>query len=447
MEPFGPRIGDELFMGLGCRSEGAANRVAGEVSETAPFAYAKLPEAFPLFLPRIAMTLDLFARFGSPLVVALLASWPGSAAEPTPIAGKELAAALQPFVDRGTLAGAVVLVADKDKVLAREAVGYADVAAKAPLTADAVFWIASQSKPITAAALMILVDEGKVKLDDPVAKYLPEFNGAWLATEREKDRVVLKRPGRAVTVRDLLSHTSGLPFRSAAEEPTLDALSLRAAVKTYAMTPLETEPGAKYQYSNAGINTAGRIIEVVSGMPYEAFLDKRLFGPLGMTDTTFWPSKEQVKRLAKAYKPNAAKTGLEETTIGQLQYPLSDRANRFPMPAGGLFSTAADVGRFCQMMLNNGTLDGKRVLSEAAVKEMTMRQTPAELKESYGLGWSVGGGTYGHGGALATNMSIDPKRGLVFVYLVQHAGFPGDGGKAQDAVRQVANAHFGAVGK
>ncbi len=380
-------------------------------------------------------------RFAASLAFALLSF------APRPAAGQELAAAVQPFVDRGVVAGAVVLVADKDKVLAVETAGFADVAARKPMAADALFWIASQSKPITAAALMILVDEGKVGLDDPVGKHLPEFKGVWLAAERDETHLTLKRPARPVTIRDLLSHTSGLPFRSAAEEPTLDGLPLAAAVKTYAMTPLGTEPGAKHFYSNAGINTAGRVIEVVSGKSYEAFLDERLFAPLGMTKTTFWPGEEQVKRLAKAYKPDAAKTGLAETTISQLHYPLSDRVKRFPMPAGGLFSTAADVSRFCRMVLNGGTLDGKRVLSESAVKEMTTRQTPAALKESYGLGWSVDNGTFGHGGALSTNMTVDPKRGLVFVYLVQHAGFPGDGGKAQGTARRAAEAKYGAAAK
>jgi CubicO group peptidase (beta-lactamase class C family) len=212
------------------------------------------------------------------------------------------------------------------------------------------------------------------------------------------------------------------------------------------MTPLQSEPGTKYQYSNAGINTAGRIIEVVSGAPYEDFLQKRLFDPLGMKDTTFRPNEEQLKRLAKAYKPNKDKDGLEETPIGQLKYPLSD-ALRQPMPAGGLFSTAADVGRFCQMMLNNGVWDGKRYVSEASVKELTHRQTAEGIKESYGLGWSVDGDGFGHGGALSTNMRVDTKRGLVTVFLVQHAGFPADGGKSAEAFRRAAEEKFGGVGK
>jgi CubicO group peptidase (beta-lactamase class C family) len=349
-------------------------------------------------------------------------------------------------VDRHELAGAVTLVADQDKVLSLDAVGYADVAAGKPLKTDALFWIASQSKSITATAFMMLVDEGKVKLDDPVEQYLPEFKDQWLAVEQDKDHVLLRKPAHPITVRNLLSHTSGMPFMSVLERPTLDLLPLRVAVGSYAMTPLQSEPGTKYQYSNAGINTAGRIIEVVSGMPYEDFLQKRLFDPLGMKDTTFWPSEEQLQRLAKSYRPNAAKTDLEETTIGQLKYPLSDR-QRQPMPAGGLFSTAGDLGRFCRMVLNGGVLDGKRYLSEAAMAAMTSKQTGDAIKDTYGLGWSTGGGTFGHGGAYATNMTIDPKRGLVMVFLVQHAGFPGKGGESGGAFRKAAEEQFGNAGK
>ena len=162
------------------------------------------------------------------------------------------------------LAGAVVLVADKNRVLDVEAVGYADVAAKKPMQTDCVFWIASQSKPITAAALMTLVDEGKVKLDDPVEKYLPEFNGQMVVAERDKDHVLLRKPKHPITVRNVLSHTSGLPFASPIEKPTLDLFPLECRVRSYAMLPLEFEPDTKNTYANAGINTAGRIVEVVS---------------------------------------------------------------------------------------------------------------------------------------------------------------------------------------
>ena len=204
------------------------------------------------------------------------------------------------------------------------------------------------------------------------------------------------------------------------------------------MTPLIYEPGTKYQYSNAGINTAARIIEVVEKQSVEEFLQKRFFDPLGMKDTTFWPNEEQLTRLVKAYSPTENKQGLREIKISQLQYPLNDR-RRGPMPAGGLFSTAADIGIFCQMILNQGEFQGKRFLSAKAVKEMATRQTGEGIKESYGLGWAVGDGWLGHGGALATNMTVDHKRGIATVWLIQHAGFPQDGDKAHGAFMQAAN--------
>ena len=352
-----------------------------------------------------------------------------------------LAKVLKPFVDQKFLAGAVVLVADKEKIVDVETVGYADVEDNTLMGNDTLFWIASMSKPITAAALMLLVDEGKLKLDDPIDKYLPEFKDLWLTVEHGKDKMTLKRPGKMPTIRQCLSHTSGMPFKSALEQPTLDHVVLRDAVRSYAITPLVSEPGTKYLYSNAGINTAGRIIEVVSGMPFETFLEKRLTAPLEMKDTTFFPNEQQVKRLAKSYKPNMAKTGLESQKITFLTYPLTDK-NRQPMPGGGLFSTATDCGHFCQMLLNDGKYKGKKFLSEEAVRELSKRQTPESVKESYGLGFAIGGDTFGHGGAYATNMSIDRKRGLILVYMVQHNGFPGNGGQAQAAFRKAAEEKF-----
>jgi CubicO group peptidase (beta-lactamase class C family) len=369
-------------------------------------------------------------------LAAIQAAFAPSEAQAEP--AKSVAAAVQPFVDREEVAGAVMLVADKSAILAVEAVGWADVAAKKPMRTDSVFWIASQSKPITATALMLLVDEGKVVLDDPVEKYLPEFKGQMVVAEKDADHVLLRKPKHPMTIKNVLTHTSGLPFKSALEEPTLDRLPLSARVRSYAMTPLDFEPGSKYNYSNAGINAAARVIEVVTGESFEKFLDDRLFRPLGMKDTTFWPSRQQAARIAKAYKPGPGNKGLVETTIGQLSYPLTDRAERFPMPAGGLFSTAHDLARFYQMLLGGGQLDGLRYLSEGAVRQLTSRQTPPELKESYGLGFSVGKGFFGHGGAYSTNTSADTERGLILVWLVQHAGFPGEGQKAQAAFTKAA---------
>ena len=161
-----------------------------------------------------------------------------------------------------------------------------------------------------------------------------------------------------------------------------------------------------------------------------------------MKDTTCRPSPRQLKRLAKSYKPDATKTGLEETTVSQLTYPLTD-PQRGPSPAGGYFSTAQDMARFCQMILNGGVFEGKRYVSEAAVRQMTSKQTGESLKDGYGFGWSTGDEGCGHGGAYATNMTLDRKRGLILIYMVQHAGFPGDRGKGFDTFKQAAREAFG----
>ena len=347
------------------------------------------------------------------------------------------ASVLQPFVERRELAGAVVLSANGHEVLSLDSVGSADIAGGRPMRDDALFWIASTSKPITGAAFMMLVDEGKVRIDDPVSDYLPEFTGQWLQVEKDEEHELLRQPAHPITVRNILTHTSGLPFCSAMETPTLDTLPLRAAVRSYAMSALVFPPDSLYQYSNAGINIAGRIIEVVSGMAYEDFLEQRLFAPLGMTDTTFWPNAEQLSRLAKSYRP-AADGGLEEAPLSQLKHPLDDRLTRYPMPAGGLFSTASDLAPFCQMVLNGGVWQGTRYLSEAAVREMTSKQTGAAVPTGYGYGWSCGeNGVFGHGGAHANDMSIDAPHDLITIYMVQHSGgFPGEGGTSNAAFKQ-----------
>ena len=373
------------------------------------------------------------------LLAAALACLP-AAAQPAP---DSFAGIIAPALEKRHLAGAVALVTDRDAPLFVEAAGRADIAADRPMAADSLFWIASMTKPMTAAAVMILVDEGKLSLDDPVAKHLPEFRDLWVVAEKTPERMVLERPVRPITIRDILSHTSGLPFKSAIEEPTLDLAPLSLGARSYGSLPLVFQPGTGYLYSNAGINTAGRIIEIASGVPYERFMEERLFRPLGMKDTTFRPTAAQLERLATAYRANKDATDLEATRVAQLQYPL-DAAARQPMPGGGLFSTADDCGRFCRMVLGRGAVGGSRVLSEAAVAELTRRQTPPGLKESYGLGFQVhADGACGHGGAYATNMTIDPARGVAVVWLVQNAGSPPEWKACEGQVRAWAVKRFG----
>lgn len=308
-----------------------------------------------------------------------------------------------------------------------------------------MFWIASQSKPITASAFMMLVDEGMVSLDDSVEKYLPEFEEQMLISVKTDEKIVLVKPSHPITIREVLSHTSGLPFSSAMEKPTLDRYALEARVRSYGMTPLDYEPSTGYRYSNAGINTAARILEVVSGMPYEQFLQERIFDPLEMEDTTFWPTEVQVKRIATSYKAGPKMEGLEPTTIVQLHYPLSDRRKRFPMPAGGLFSTAKDISLFYRMLLNGGEYGGKRYLSQEAIRELTSDQTPEIVKNNYGLGFKVTDTTFGHAGAYGTDTTAFVDKGLITIWLVQHAAFPGKGKEAQGAFRSAALEAFSSV--
>jgi CubicO group peptidase (beta-lactamase class C family) len=341
---------------------------------------------------------------------------------------------LQPLVDNHTIAGAVTLVAGRNRIVYLHAVGYRDLASKAPMPPDALFWIASTSKPMTASALMMLVDEGKVSLDDPVEKYLPEFTGMMVGP-RHPEQPNQNQPSptsqplpalvpanHPILVREILSHTSGLHFRSAAQPGALDLLPLKDAVRSFAKEPLLFQPGTDYEYSNEGLNTAARIIEVVTGIPYEQFMQQRLFTPLGMKDTTFWPNAAQLSRLAKTYKLDAAANVLKEVPVSQLTYPLDDRLHRFPMPAGGLFSTASDVSTFCRMILNGGVFDGKRYLSQAAIHEMTTLQNHRFGGHGYGLGWGIETSSFGHGGAFKNAMDIDPATGRILIFMVQQDG-------------------------
>jgi CubicO group peptidase (beta-lactamase class C family) len=340
-----------------------------------------------------------------------------------------LAAAVQPFVDRNYIAGAVLLAATKDQELACEAVGYVDLAEKKPMTPQTMFWIASMTKAMTGTALMMLVDEGRVNVDEPVEKYLPEYKGQRVIAYKDDDVVLLRRPRHPILVREILSHTGGVVAGSPVEAPTIDRLKLSDAVGTYAMLPLQFEPGTRYGYSNGGTNTAGRIIEVASGLAYEDFMDQRLFRPLGMKDTTFWPNEEQLTRLAKVYRTNEQKTGIEETEFATLSSPLDNRS-RQPCPAGGLFSTATDCAKFCQMVLRGGEKDGRRYLSEASTRQMTTKQTAPEVPVDYGFGWDTPQGKYAHAGAYKTKMTVDPKLGLITVFLIQHTNdWPNDEAK------------------
>jgi len=382
-------------------------------------------------------TINRLAHFFETLLFGatlLSVSLPVQAQNPVPATRPDaLGSALQPLIDNHTVAGAVTLVATRDRVLYLKAAGYRDLAAKSTMPVNALFWIASTSKPMTVTAFMMLVDEGKVSVDDPVEKYLPEFHGQMVRAGNDANPQAVQAAGsqtpsqlvpanHPILVREILSHTSGLPFKSSAQPGALDTLPLKDAVRSFAAEPLMFQPGTSYSYSNEGINTAARIIEVVSGMPYEKFIQQRLLDPLGMTDTTFWPNDEQIARLAETYKLDPKTKDIVRVPISQLTYPLNDRQHRFPMPAGGLFSTAADVSKFCQMILNGGTLNGRRYISAASLQAMTSVQNGGLGKANYGFGWSITKNGFGHGGANKNAMDIDTTTGRIFIFMVQQDG-------------------------
>jgi CubicO group peptidase (beta-lactamase class C family) len=363
------------------------------------------------------------ALFGLTLLVAILAAPRVPAKDPPPEAFAGIARAVQDSIAKEQIAGAVTLVATPDKVLHLAAAGEADRAAHKPMRPDAMFWIASMTKPITAAAVLMLQDEGKLSVDDPAAKYLPEL--ARLKTADGK-------PAQP-TLRHLLTHTSGMA--EATQEESLSAHTLADLIPHYAEKPLQFSPGAKWQYCQSGINSAGRIVEVVSGQSLPDFLRQRLFVPLGLKDTTFYLSREQISRLATPYR----------NVDGKLQpaHVIADydwaRTNRYPAANGGLYSTAADYARFCQMLLNQGTLGGKQYLTPAAVGRMATIQT-GDIKTGFtsGNGWGLGccvvrqpqgvtamlsPGTFGHGGAYGTEAWIDPVKRVIYVLMVQRANF------------------------
>jgi len=330
-----------------------------------------------------------------------------------------ITALMQQFVDEGQIAGAVTLVANDGQIAHLSAVGQADIEGKRPMQADTVFAIASMTKPITATAVMILKDDGKLCVEDPVSKYIPEFGEVRLDGEP---------PAREITIRDLMTHTSGIGG-SQQNQGTLEE-----TVRRLAERPLRFEPGAKWQYS-PGLTVCGRVIEVAAGKPYEEFLAERIFRPLKMNDTTFFPTESHRARLAKIYRP-----GPEKGTLAPATHWLTELGpKRTPNPSGGLFSTATDMSRFYQMILSGGQLDGKRIVSEQAVRQMTSGQT-VDLTTGFtpgngwGLGWCVvrqpqgvsgmvSPGTFGHGGAFGTQGWVDPKRKMIFVLMIQRTAF------------------------
>ncbi|HEV8607158.1 MAG TPA: serine hydrolase domain-containing protein [Tepidisphaeraceae bacterium] len=372
------------------------------------------------------------------LFVAALAQRPVRAAQAIPAINERM----KEFVAQGEIAGAVTLVADKDKILHLDATGRADLSSESPISRDAMFWIASMSKPITGVAVMIMQDEGKLSLDDSVEKYIPEFANYKTADGKKA----------TITIKNLLTHSSGMP--EATVEESKSSRTLAELVPHFLNKPLQFAPGSKWQYCQSSINTAGRIVEIVSGQSFDRFVQDRIFAPLDMKDTTFYLTEPQSQRLAKSYKKADGKLTEAQIFILDGKSPVS--RERYPAANGGLFSTALDYARFCQMLLNNGELNGRRILKPESVKQFSTVQFP-DLKTGFtpGNGWGVGccivrepqgvtamlsPGTYGHGGAYGTQAWIDPQKNLIYILMVQRANFlNADNSDVRKAFQQAAS--------
>jgi CubicO group peptidase (beta-lactamase class C family) len=352
-------------------------------------------------------------------------------------------------IEHREISGAVTVVVSRDRTLHCSATGLSDIAAQTPMTPGTLFWIASMTKPITATAVLMLQDEVKLSLSDPVSKFIPEF----------KD---LKTPAGKpanLTLAQLLTHTSGLA--EAGGNDAAHARTLADLIPLYLRSATQFEPGSRWSYCQSSINTAARIVEIVGGQSFDTFLDQRLFLPLGMTNTTFYPSRKPAAPRVVAYRKNST-TGALEPVAPRTEY---GQDNRPPLGNGGLYSTGPDYARFCQMLLSGGTLEGRRYLSPQAMTCLATVQTgdlPTGFLQSndYGnlganYGWGIGTcvlktphpgvaamlspGSYGHGGAWGTQAWIDPSRGVAYILMVQRSDFPNsDASTVRRAFQQAA---------
>lgn len=369
---------------------------------------------------------------------------------------KRIDAMLQEAVAEGDVPGVVALVARNGKIVYHKAFGMADNESARSLDRDDIFRIASQTKAITATAVMMLWEEGKFQLDDPISKYIPEFkNPQVLKTFQYRDTSYTSAPAaREITIRQLLNHTSGLGYgKIDADERmkmiyhkagvtdlfTTEKISIGESVKKLAALPLHHNPGEKYTYSE-GLDVLGYFVEVVSGMPFDVFLRKRLFEPLGMNDTWFYLPEDKAKRLVSVQRPVDGQWRRYPVTFYDPEYPVKG-AKQFFSGGAGLSSTAKDYATFLQMYLNGGELNGKRFLSRTTVQSIMGNHTGdlwGGAAQHYGLAFGVltqqgqdmGGkgskGTFDWGGYFNTQYFADPKENVIGILMKQTQGTTSD---------------------
>ena len=393
------------------------------------------------------------------LAVALLASSPAASAQSIPRATPEsvglssgrlarVTARLQEHVDGGDIAGVVAAVVRHGRLVYLEAVGQQDLEAGRPMGEDALFRLYSMTRPITSLAAMVLWEEGKFRLDDPISKYLPQFEGQRVFADAAQPSMDRSQPRDGeITVEHLLLHTSGMGSRSSgiyrAEGVRSRSISVRQMVDNAARVPLFEHPGTRWRY---GISTTilGRLVEVWSGMPLEEFMQERVFEPLGMRDAGFWVEPGGAERLAVVYRPSP-EGDLRPHQIEDV--PFTERPTLIEGGVG-LVSSTMDFLRFSQMFLNGGELDGKRVLLPETVALMTVNRVPDALlplgfgRPMLGTGWSLGfsivmdadeyaytvsDGEFWWDGSAGTRFWIDPVEDMITIVMAQASPASGNG--------------------
>jgi CubicO group peptidase (beta-lactamase class C family) len=370
---------------------------------------------------------------------------------------------MKSFIDRQTVAGAVTLVAHGNDIVEFDATGMADVEAGHAMQKDTIFQIMSMTKPVTAIGIMMLAEEGKLALRDPVEDYLPEFKDLRVRTTVGPDAEHARVPNHAITIRDLLTHTAGI--QDYPGPPTIPdyaqtmSVPLDEVVRQLAKQPLLFQPGTQWSYSSPGIEILGRIIEVCSGEKYVDFITKHILQPLGMKDSFFFPPPDKISRIAMVYAQKDGKLVRSPASILGGDPAKYRQGAVFPAPAWGLYSTAEDLLRLYRMMLNDGVYEGHRYLSPFSVHLMSEPQTTGIQPvgwmrgSDYGLAWEVvtdplgelAGhtiGSYGHGGAFGTQGWIDPNNELISILLIQRSN-----GGAESMTNVFLNMAESSVGK
>lgn len=375
-------------------------------------------------------------RFLSALLILLMTFGLNMSAQKKAVESKTsyAAEALQSYVANGQVPGAIS-VFYKDGVQETCCIGYADVASRRKINLDNSFMQCSQTKGFCGVTIAKLVEEGKISLDDPVYKYLPEFKTLWVEVEKSKDVRALQKAKNVLTIRMVMNHTGGFPFEISAKRGDVrgggwsGGAPIRQVASIAAASPLLFEPGTKIKYSNTGIDIGAAIVEVVTGMKWEQYLKKEVLDPLGMKSTWFWPTDRQIANKIELYeyKENAPAVWREE--MANQQRPYND-SHVFASAGAGLWTTAADQLKFYKMLMNLGVGEnGVRILKEETVKAILACTTRPEGMEGYSLGLSAPTtdtehSWFGHGGAWGTSCQVNWHRKQLRLWVVQRAGGP-----------------------